>query len=237
LENVFDLLGVVVKINKIRALRFKSEVNASVVTLCARLLGIFVRWDSDLAITRASVEQCLETISWYLLAVAAYRIPDSIRFGENLLEFVSAVVKKFVPQSIEIIDNRHIVSEDDEEDLASVPMCLMDILQLVASLPASGPVKAAVAEATVSGLACLSETNITASVACAITETMFVVFGEADQDAILATTDWVARLSSIAVFVNSRLATKKLVRNERSQYFQGTVENIKAFVQYKRGSS
>lgn len=237
LENVFELIGVLVRINTIRSLRFKASVDASIVTLVSKLLAVFVRWDSDLTIAKGSVEPCLDAISWYLLALAAGRIQDSVAFTSNLLDLINSVVKRFIAQSIELIDNRHIVADEDEQDLTSVPVCLLEILQLVTALPVGPEVRAACGEATLAALSALTETNITASVACAIAETVFVVFGESDNDQILAAADWITRLSSVAVFLNSRLATKKLTRDDRSEYFQGTVENIKAFVQYKRTAS
>lgn len=234
-ENVFDLIGSIVKIEKYRNLRFGGKMDGSVVVFASRLLHMLVARDADIVASEAVVVECLDTISSYLLSLVSGKNSQrsDILEPENLSQLVSVVLAKIARESLSAVDNRHIVSDDQEEEVSETVCAVLDIVQLVFGLGGAA-IQSACAAVVVSTLSLLTEQIITVQIACSLIETMFVVFGENDHDKILGSIDWVRIVSSMAVFLNSKLATNKSSRNDRVVYLQGTVENIKAFVQYKR---
>ena len=238
LENVFSLVSNLVKIRKTVSFRFKERMDSSFAILAGRILASLVQVNTDPLIARSLIQECVDTVWCLLLSVVSGVNPDRTVFleADNLVQFVSSVLSPVIKRSIEVIDNRHITTDDEDEDISSVVVACLQLVQLIQSqTSAVSPLSRACAGATSMALSTLSETNVTVSIGSWIAESMFVVFGEKDNDDLLPQ-DWVVRASSIAVFINSKIPKgKKTCRSDRVAYIQGTVENIKAFVQYKRG--
>ena len=234
-ENVFDLIGSIVKIEKYRNLRFVGKMDGSVVVFASRLLHMLVARNADIVAAEAVVIECLDTISSYLLSVVSGKntqISEVLESG-NLSQLVSVVLAKIARESLLAVDNRHIVSDDEEEEASETVCAVLDILQLVFGL-GDAAIQSTCAAVVISTLFLLTEQTLTVQISCSLIETMFVVFGDNDHDNILGSIEWVQIVSSIAVFLHSKLAAKKSSRDDRAVYLQGTVDNIKAFVQYKR---
>ena len=99
------------------------------------------------------------------------------------------------------------------------------IVQLVFSLPTVDlTVKSACAETVVVGLSKVDH-SVSPETACSLVEVLFVVFSESDFDRILEAVDWVSILGGIST----------LLLPDPSEYVAGTIANIKAFVEYKKG--
>ena len=237
LSNVFELVSHLFKIRKIFTLRVAGKSDSSVAILAAKTLASLVSvCNVDLAVGGSLVQECLDVLFCLTLSVVARKNSDRTAFlnPENIAEFTNAVVKKLVKESIEIVDNHHIVSDEEDEEISAVTVaCLQLVLlmYLVSSGSTDRSASAACGLSTIVALSSLSESNVTVSTACWIAETMFVVFGESDNDEILKSTpDWISRMSSLILFLNS----KSVSYPERAAYIQGTVENIQAFLHYKQ---
>ena len=233
-ENIFELVSNAVKIEKLKRLRFDSRIDNSVILFVSKLLGVLVRTDADFTLSIATVAECLDTISSFLLSVLSGRNQQTSEFltSTNLVEFVNVILKKIMKESIASVDNSHIVTDDQDEEVGKMTSIASEIIQLVYALAvADSAVKTQCAECLVLALSSLTEQTITASASCALIEAVFVVFAETDQDSVLGSIDWVAILASVAVFLKGRLS---VTDKDRRDYVNGTIENIKAFVQYKK---
>jgi hypothetical protein len=206
-----------------------------VAILAAKTLAFLVDVaDVDLSVATQLIQECLDTLFSLLLSVLARKNSDGTAFmqPENLVEFAKSILVRLIKESMEMIDNRHIVSDDEDEEISAVTVACLQLVQLMylcvgSSVKSVGSVCGA---STLMALSTLTESNITASIACWIAETAFIVFGEKYNDELLAATpDWITRMSSLVVY----LKPKAQGRSERAGYIQGTVENIQAFLQYK----
>ena len=235
LSNVFELISNLFKIRKIFSLRVSSSTDRSVAILAAETLASLVSVANvDLSVASKLIQECLDTLFSLLLSVLARKNSDGTAFmqPENLVEFAKSILVRLIKESIERIDNRHIVFDDEDEEISAVTVACLQLVQLMylcvgSSVKSVGSVCGA---STLMALSTLTESNITASIACWIAETAFIVFGEKYNDELLAATpDWITRMSSLVVY----LKPKAQGRSERAGYIQGTVENIQAFLQYK----
>jgi hypothetical protein len=233
LDNVFALVGLLVKIRKTISFRLIDRMEPNFAVFAAKILANLITRNVDVGIARDLIREALDTVYCLVLSVASQA--NSIRTPlleneHNLMDFVQTVFTPILKQSIEGIDNRHITDEDEDEDVSAVVVSCFQILQLVFSL---GACHRACAESTCAALAGLSDTNITVSGGCWLAETMFIVFGEKDLDSVLPA-DWSERMMGIASFLESKIVKgRKNTRSDRAMYIQGTIENIKAFIQYK----
>jgi len=224
LENMFQLLGFFVRIKKLVSFRFGQEFDNSSALFALRLLHDVSIKEADVGLLSLAVFESLDLVSTLLLSIASgkNRQPCGLLESLNLCEFLSSVLKKIRKES---------------QDLEDISCCIFEIVQLVAALTTDPACRRAAAELLLEALADFNDKNMKESVVSTFVEAVFAVFGESDTDYILFSADWVGGLSNIAVFLNATSKTLKTAKTERTQYLEGTIENIKAFVNYKRAQS
>ncbi len=228
LMNVFGLVSDLIKIRKFKSFRLSaSPSEISVAILAAKLLeALITTANVDLSVGGVLVQECLDVIQTLLLAQVGNKCRDR-SINNSLEQFMTQILEKLLVESIGLIDNRQIVSdEEDEQTVSAIPVSCLQITQLVYLL---GIGTCTCGVLSLKALGALTDTAVTPSVACWISETMFIVFGDTDNDVLLKESgDWIQRVSSLGVFLKTRSST--------SSDINGTVENLKAFVQYKRSS-
>jgi hypothetical protein len=237
LSNVFELVSHLFRVRKVYSFRLSDRKDSTIAIVAAKTLeSMMICANVDSVIAASLIRECLDVLHCLLLFLLATKSKDGTVFMEarNLRDFVTVILQKLIKESIEFIDNRHIVSAEEDEEISAVTVACLQLVQLIhISVGAvNQDVGAACARVTGAALAALTESNVTVDIACWISETMFIVFGEKDFDDILSSVvpDWIQRMSSLAPFLTSKSGSK----GERSAYIKGTVENIKAFLEYKR---
>ena len=229
IENIYQLVGYFIRISNFVSFRFSDDrlFDNSAAISAVRLLHLLTEKDADQSLASPLVYECLDLFSTYLLSIISGKNSADHQPSQDFRDFTENILKKIARES-----EREIADGD------GISCCIFEIVQLLTALsPNDIPCKKALAELLVVSMSGLTEKNMTEPSVCSLMEAVFVVFGESDMDCILmSSNEWVVQISNIAVFLNSRQKLLKIAKNDRSQYLAGTIENIKAFVNYKRNS-
>lgn len=232
LENVFQLVGYLIRIKKIVSFRFEGIFDNSAIFFAVKVLSNIAEKGCDLRLASCAVSDSLDLVSTCLLSIVSGKNESACELIQpsNAVSFVNSVLKKIIQDCLQS-------EETSGEELSEIPSCVFEIVQLLSILLEKElACRESLAILLIESLTALSEGNMSESLVCSLMEAMFVVFSESETDSFLFSIDWVSKVSNIAIFLNSRMKRLKAAKNPRTIYLEGTLENIKAFVQYKRQS-
>jgi hypothetical protein len=223
-SNIFDMVSKWIRFLKTPVFRIKEfrsqEDQIRLVQFAARTIGIVESSTADLSTSNALVAECLDVIVVSLLSSLGTRLPEKSTLLNSMTEFIGTGLKPLARESIEILDSST-VSEDQDK----IAIACIQTIDLLYRLDESklGPF---CAECLASCLATLSEEHISVDVCCALMEAVFVVFGETYHDDSLVQINAQNIFSSISQYLQKH--------TDRSDNVRGTIENIQAFIDYKR---
>ena len=226
-SNVFDMIGHLLRLVKIPSFRLKEfrsdNHQIELVKFAARILAIVEASTADLSSSNGLIGECLDIIVTALHSTYATQVPAKTALLTLLGEFFEKILKPLIRESVEILDSSVCYSEEHDK----VGVACIQIIDLLFRLnKGSSQVGKFCAQSLVTALSTLSEENISVEVSCALMEAVFVVFGESDNDSILAQIDAKNIFESIANYLKKH--------TDRSENVRGTIENIHAFIEYKR---
>jgi hypothetical protein len=237
IANVFDLVASVAQIFKqvfFRTRKYFNElVQEELVIFATKTISTIESSRSDILVAENLILESLDIISCLLKSVwCGKRSEKSIFFSPNdMAQFLNIYLKSIVKESIELCDN---FGEGGAVDIAVTCLEIVDVLYRLFHNRDISTVDGC-ATVVADAMSSLTEKNICVPVACTLMESSFIVFGESENDSILAQVDWINVFSSIALFLSN--STAKSARNDKTDYVAGTIENIKAFIDYKKGTN
>jgi hypothetical protein len=228
--NVFDLVANLVRIFKHTLFRNQKYFNESIqdefVAFAIGTISTIQSSRSDILVGGQLVLECIDIVGCWFKAIWAKARNGNILMAEN---FLNVILKSVICESIELCDN----SSDDGDIMVDIATGCLEIIDVAYRLSGQygSPEMASI---LVCAMSTLTDKNICVSVACTLMETSFVVFGETNNDAILGQVDWRNIYSSIGVYLSQQVSnSRKFSRTDKSEYISGTIENIKAFIEYK----
>ena len=225
-SNIFDMIAKWIRLMKTPVFRIKEmrsdQDQIRLVQFATQAIGIVESSTADLSASGSLVAECLDVIVVSLLSSFATRVPTKSTLMNSLTNFVETILKPLTRESIELLD-----SGSGDEDQDKIAIACIQIIDLLYRLN-EGEFKWGqyCAECLALALSGLTEQHIAVDVCCALMEAVFVVFGESYHDDSLVQIDAVKIFTSISHYLQKQ--------EIRSDNVQGTIENIQAFIDYKR---
>ena len=213
LNNVFDSVSRVVKIVGLMAFR---QINVKDETEQMNTVNLAVGLLKLANSSRMLVGECIGVLSLCLLTINIENVKGKTLWIHEL----------------NILKNKMVQLYQDEEfqacELASsILVRLLESVQMIWQI-GDLETKSECADILVCALSSLTEKNIEVDSACTLIEAIFVVFSDSDYN--LGSISWVSIVGSISMYLKANMC--KASRGK--DYAKATIENIKAFVEYKR---
>jgi hypothetical protein len=225
-SNIFDMIAKWIRLMKTPVFRNKEmrsdQDQIRLVQFATQTIDIVESSTADLSASGSLVAECLDVIVVSLLSSFATRVPTKSTLMNSLTNFVETILKPLTRESIELLD-----SGSGDEDQDKIAIACIQIIDLLYRLN-EGEFKWGqyCAECLALALSSLTEQHIAVDVCCALMEAVFVVFGESYHDDSLVQIDAAKIFTSISQYLQKQ--------ENRSDNVQGTIENIQAFIDYKR---